>query len=147
MYHANLAAGHPSLDLMKLHTVHVLDVLPSVAAAAEAIANHIELAVKATDASPAIRKLGPNVAASARSVAARAQAMRKLASQALAATSFETATPLVQQLRAMALTLDTGVDTNRSGAIEIDTVEPGLNQLEAAVYSILEAERLPRMLR
>ncbi|HJU41661.1 MAG TPA: hypothetical protein VJ691_02565, partial [Vicinamibacterales bacterium] len=131
MYHANLAAGQAGLDLMKLHTVHVLDVVPSVAAAAEAIANHIDLAMKAADASPAIRKLGPNVAASARTVSARAQAMRKLASQALAASSFETTRPLVEQLRTMALTLDT----------------EGLNPLEAAVYSILEAERLPRLLR
>jgi DNA-binding beta-propeller fold protein YncE len=131
MYHANLAAGQPGLDLMKLHTVHVLDVLPSVANAAAAVATHIELAMKAGDASPVIRKLGPTIAASARAVAARAQAMRTLASQALAASSFEAMTPLVQQLRAMALTLDT----------------EGLNPLEAAVYAILEGERLPRVLR
>ncbi|HJU44392.1 MAG TPA: hypothetical protein VJ691_16315 [Vicinamibacterales bacterium] len=131
MYHANLAAGQSGLDLLKLHTLHVLDVLPSVTKAAEAVATHIELAVKAGDATPAIRKFGPNVAASARGVMTRAAAMRKLASQALAASSYEAAAPLVQQLRAMALTLDT----------------EGLNPLEAAVYSILEAERLPRVLR
>jgi sugar lactone lactonase YvrE len=131
MYHANLAAGQPGLDLLKLHTLHVLDVLPSVVAAAEAVATHIELAIKAADASPAIRKHGPSVAAAARAVAARAQAMRKLASQALAAASHELAAPLVEQLRTMALTLDT----------------EGVNPLEAAVYAILEAERLPRILR
>ena len=119
------------MDLLKLHTLHVLDVLPSVVTVAEAVVNHIELAMKAQDVSPAIRKLGPNVAASARAVASRAQAMRKLASQALAASSHDIAAPLVEQLRTMALTLDT----------------EGLNLLEAAVYSILEAERLPRILR
>jgi sugar lactone lactonase YvrE len=131
MYHANLAAGQPGLDMLKLHTLHVLDLLPSVAKAAEAIATHIELAVKAPDASPAIRKLGPNVAASARGTAERASSMRKLASQALAASSFEVAAPLVGQLRAMALALDT----------------EGLNQVEAGLYAILEAERLPRILQ
>jgi hypothetical protein len=131
MYHANLAAGQPGLDLLKLHTLHVLDLLPSVAKAAEAIATHIELAVKAADASPAIRKIGPNVAASARAVGDRTLAMRKIASQALAASSFEVAAPLVEQLRAMALTLDT----------------EGLNQVEAGLYAVLEAERLPRILR
>jgi hypothetical protein len=131
MYHANLAAGQAGMDLLKLHTVHVLDVLPSVTKAVEAIATHIELAVKAADATASVRKHGPTVAASARAVAARAQQMRKVASQALAASSFEAAAPLVQQLRAMALTLDT----------------EGLNPLEAAVYSILEAERLPRVLQ
>jgi sugar lactone lactonase YvrE len=130
MYHANLAAGQPGLDLMKLHTLHLLDVLPSVAAAAEAVATHSDLAARAADASPAIRKLGPTVAAEARDVASRAQAMRKLASQALAATSHAVAAPLVEQLRTMALQLDT----------------EGLNPLEAALYAILEAERLPRML-
>jgi hypothetical protein len=131
MYHANLAAGQPGLDLLKLHTVHVLDVLPSVVTAAAAVATHIELAIKAADASPAIRKFGPAVATSARAVAARAQTMRTLASQALGASSFEAAAPLVLQLRAMALTLDT----------------EGVNPLEAAVYAILETERLPRILR
>jgi hypothetical protein len=131
MYHANLAAGQPGLDLMKLHTVHVLNVLSSVVTAAEAVATHIELAMKAADASPAIRKNGPSVAASARAVVSRAQAMRKLASQALAASSHAVAAPLVEQLRATALTLDT----------------EGMNPLEAGVYSILEAERLPRVLR
>jgi DNA-binding beta-propeller fold protein YncE len=131
MYHANLAAGHPSLDLMKLHTIHVLDVLPSVSKAAEAIATHIELSIKAADATPAIRKFGPAVVAAARAVSSRALAMRTLASQSLATSSFEAARPLVQKLRAMALTLDT----------------EGLNPLEAAVYAILEAERLPRILR
>lgn len=131
MYHANLAAGQPGLDLMKLHTVHVLDVLPSVVTAVEAVATHAELAMKASDASSAIRTLAPTIVSSARTVAARAHAMRKLASQALAAASVQDAKPHVEQLRTMALTLDT----------------EGLNPLEAAVYSILEAERLPRLLR
>jgi sugar lactone lactonase YvrE len=131
MHHANLAAGQTSLEGTKSHTSQLVDSLSPVTTAADAIATHIELAVKAADASPAIRKLGPTVAASARAVAARARAMRTLASQALAASSFEVAAPLVRQLRAMALTLDT----------------EGLNPLEAALYSILEAERLPRVLR
>ena len=131
MYHANLAAGQPGMDLLKLHTLHVLDILPSVVKAADSITAHVEQSLKAGKTSAAFRKLGPTITASARTVMARAQEMRKLASQILATAEYAAAAPLVQRLRAMALTLDT----------------EGLNPLEAAVYSILEAERLPRVLR
>jgi sugar lactone lactonase YvrE len=131
MHHANLAAGQTSLQDMKSHTSHVVDSLSPVTTAAGAIATHIELALQSADATPAIRRFGPNVAASARAVTTRVDAMKQIAGQAFAATSVAAAAPLVLQLRAMALTLDT----------------EGLNPLEAAVYSILEAERLPRLLR
>jgi hypothetical protein len=109
----------------------VVDSLSPVTTAAGAIATHIELALQSADATPAIRRFGPNVAASARAVTTRVDAMKQIAGQAFAATSVAAAAPLVLQLRATALTLDT----------------EGLNPLEAAVYSILEAERLPRLLR
>ena len=131
MRHANLAAGQTSLEQIKSNTSQVVDLLPPVATASEAIATHIELALKSGDASPAIRKSGPNVATSARAVAARARAMMELGDQIRASSSAAAAAALAQQLRAQALALDTN----------------GLNQLEAAVYSILEAERLPRILR
>ena len=131
MHHANLAAGQTSLEQMQSHTSHVLDSLPSVIKTAEAIATHIELALEAADASPAIRKSGPAAATAARAVAARARKMLELGDQIGASSSAGAAAPLVQQLRAQALALDTD----------------GLNQVEAAVYSILEAERLPRILR
>ena len=131
MHYANLAAGQTRLEQMNAYTVQLLESLPRVGSAAEAIAMHIDLAMKAVDASPAIRKSGPNVAASARAVTTRVNAMKQIAGEASQATSVAVAEPLVRQLRAVALTLDT----------------EGLNPLEAAVYSILEAERLPRLLR
>ena len=131
MHHANLAAGQTGLEQLKSHTSHVLDALSSVEKTTDAIAVHIELAMKAGDASSAIRKFGPAVAASARAVVRRAKEMSDLGAQLRGAASTAAAAPLAEQLRAMALTLDT----------------EGLNPLEAAVYSILEAERLPRLLR
>jgi hypothetical protein len=47
----------------------------------------------------------------------------------------------------MALELDTGRDANGNGRIDLDATEPGMNQLEAQVYSILEGEKLPRILQ
>jgi sugar lactone lactonase YvrE len=131
MHEANLAAGQTGLPQMKAYISQMLESLPRVSSAAEAITTHIDLATKAVDASPAIRTFGPNVAASARAVTTRVAAMRQIADDALAMTSVAAAAPLVMKLRQIALTLDT----------------EGVNPLEAAVYSILEAERLPRLLR
>jgi DNA-binding beta-propeller fold protein YncE len=131
MHHANLAAGQTNLQEMKSHTSRVVESLSAVTTAADAIAMHIGLAMKAADAPPAIHKFGPDVAASARAVSTRVAAMRQIAGEAVAATSIAVASPMVMKLREMALTLDT----------------EGLNPLEAAVYAILEAARLPRLLR
>jgi hypothetical protein len=105
------------------------------------------MAVKAPGASETIRKLGPNVAMAARAVAARAQAMADLARRVLAAQTAAEAAPLAEQLRTLALELDTGKDVNGSRRIDLDASEPGMNQLEAQLYSIFEGEKLPRVLK
>ena len=64
----------------------------------------------------------------------------------LAAQTAAEAAPLVEQLRTMALQLDTGKDENGDGKRELNATEPGMNQLEAQVYSIFEGEKLPRIL-
>jgi hypothetical protein len=160
MMHANRAAGHPTdLDAMKTNVRHVLHALTpgngdkgpglgfGAKRAAEAVAAHIEMAVKAPQASETMRKTGPTVAVAARAVAARARAMADLAGRVLTAKTAAEASPLVEQLRTMALELDTGKDVNSSGRIDLDATEPGMNQLEAQVYSIFEGEKLPRTLK
>jgi sugar lactone lactonase YvrE len=160
MMHANLAAGHRSdLAQMHAHTRHVLHALApangakgpglgfGVARAADAIATHIELAAKAGDASATIRKLGPGVATAARAVARRAHAMVDLGSRILAATTVADAAPLADELRALALALDTGRDADGNGRIDLESTEPGMNQLEAGVYAILEGDKRPRILQ
>jgi hypothetical protein len=87
------------------------------------------------------------VATASRALAARAQAMAELGARVLAAKTAADARPLVQDLRTMALELDTGRDANGNGRIDLDATEPGMNQLEAQVYSILEGEKLPRILQ
>lgn len=160
MMYANFAAGQTTdVEAMKAHVRSVLHALTPAAGttgpglgfglkrAAEAIVSHIELATKAADASPTMKKLGPTIATAARAVAARAQALADLAAKVLAAQTAADAAPLVTQLRTLALELDTGKDTNGSGRIELDGLEPGMNQLEAQVYSTFEGEKLPRVLR
>lgn len=159
MQHANIAAAHPGdLDAIKTSVRHALYALDpasgstgpglgyGVIRAANDIAEHIERAAGSPDASGTIRTLGPNVANAARAVAGRAHAMAELGARILAASSAAEATPMVERLRAMALELDTGQDANDSGRIDPDAIEPGLNQLEAAVYAILDGEKLPRVL-
>jgi hypothetical protein len=160
MIYANFAAGNPtSLDAMKTNVRNVLHALApeqgakgpglgfGVKRAAEAVVTHIELAVKSPGASEVLRKLGPAVAQAGRAVAARAQEMTDLGKRVLAAQTATQAAPLVEQLRSLALQLDLGRDANGNGQIEMNTVEPGMNQLEAQVYSIFEGDRLPRVLK
>lgn len=160
MMYANFAAGRTDdLEAMKTNVRNVIHALvpqegvkgPSLGfgakRAVETIATHIELAVKAPGASETMRKIGPNVATAARSVAARCQAMVDLGGKVLAIQTAAEAAPLVEQLRTMALELDTGKDVNGNGKKDLDATEPGMNQLEAQVYSIFEGEKLPRILK
>jgi hypothetical protein len=160
MLYANFAAGNPTnLDAMKTNVRNVLHALVpeqgvkgpglgfGVKRAAEAVVTHIELAMKSPGASVILGKLGPHVAQSGRAVAARAQEMAGITERVLAAQTAAQAAPLVGQLRALALQLDLGRDVNGNGQVEMNAVEPGMNQLEAQVYSILEADELPRVVR
>ena len=160
MMYANFAAGNATnLNAMKTNVRNVLHALVpeqgakgpglgfGVKRAAEAVVTHIELAVKSPGASETLRKLGPAVAQAARAVAARAQEMADLGTRVLAAQTAAQAAPLTEQLRAVALQLDLGRDMNGNGQIEVNAIEPGMNQLEAQVYSIFEGDKLPRVLR
>jgi hypothetical protein len=160
MLHANFAAGRTDdLDAMKSAVRGVLHALApadgaagpglgfGVTRAAAAIAAHLEMASKAPGASDTLRKTAPTAAMAARAVAARAAAMNDLAMQVLASASAAVAAALVEELRAMALELDTGKDVNGNRRIDPDAAEPGLNQVEAHLYSVLESERLPRVMR
>jgi hypothetical protein len=160
MMYANFAAGNPTnLDAMKTNVRNVLHALVpeqgakgpglgfGVKRAAEAVVTHIELAVKSPGASETLRKLGPAVAQAGRAVAARAQEMADLGKRVLVAQTAAQAAPLVNELRSLALQLDLGRDVNGNGQIEVNAIEPGVNQLEAQVYSIFEGDRLARVLR
>jgi hypothetical protein len=160
MMYANFAAGNPTnLDTMKTNVRNVLHALVpeqgtkgpglgfGVKRAAEAVVTHIELAVKSPGASETLRKLGPAVAQAGRAVAARAQEMADLGKRVLVAQTAAQAAPLVNELRSLALQLDLGRDVNGNGQIEVNAIEPGMNQLEAQVYSIFEGDRLARVLR
>lgn len=160
MMYANMAAGHPTdLEAMKTNVRNVLHALAPAAGstgpglgygvkqAVDNVATHIDRAVQAPGSSQTMKKFGPQVALCAQAVSARAQAMVDLGNKILAAQTAADAAPMAEQLRAMGLALDTGNDANKSGRVDIDAVEPGMNQLEANVYSIFEGEQLPRVIR
>jgi hypothetical protein len=159
MRFANVAAGRPTdLAAMQAAVRNVQHALATadgakgpglgfgVTRAAEAIAMHVGLALKAPDASETIRKHAPGIVAAAQALAARAQTMSSLCTRVLAASSAAEAAKLAGELRTLALALDTGTDVNGNGRVDPDAVEPGMNQLEAGVYAILEGEKLPRVL-
>jgi hypothetical protein len=159
MRFSNVAAGHPTdLAAMQAAARNVLHALVpaegaqgpglgfGVTRAAEAIATHMGLALKANDASETIRKHGPGIVSAARALAARSRNMAEVCSGILAASAAAEAAALASQLRKAALELDTGLDRDGNGRVDPDALEPGMNQLEAGVYAILEGEKLPRVL-
>jgi hypothetical protein len=159
MMHANFAGGDlTNLEAMKTHVGHVLHLLDPVEGrqgpglgvgvkrAAEDVARHIEMAAAAPGASETVRTHAPHVALAARSVSARATEMQQLGQRVLTTATAAEAAPLVEQLRDLALQLDTGFDRDGNGRIDLEG-EAGMNQLEAHVYLILEGERQLRVLQ
>jgi sugar lactone lactonase YvrE len=160
MMHANFAAGDlSSLDAMQTHVRHVLFAIDpqsgskgvsglgyGLKTAAEGIARHLDMAVGATDSPEAMRLHGRDAANAARAVIRRGNEMTEIGQRVLEVEAPEAAAQLVEQLLALALQLDTGVDLDGNGRIDRNDEEPGLNELEAQLYMILERERLHRSL-
>jgi len=159
MMHANFAGADPqNLGIMKTHAGHVLHVLVApegsqgpglgwgVKRGAEAIETHMTNAANAEGASQSLQTHSAHVVSAARSVVARAERGAELARRIQMAQTAAEAAPLVEQLRTLALELDTGFDMNADGRIDLQG-EAGMNQLETHVYLILEGERLSRVLQ
>jgi hypothetical protein len=152
MMHANFAGGDlANLDAMKTHIGHVLHAINpegrqgpglgfGLKPAAEAIISHGGMAASAPTASEALRTMGPDLVAAARGVSARADRIFALGERVLAATTAAEAAPLVEEIRTLALALDTG-EGNDLGA-----GQGGLTHVEAQAYEILSGERLLRVL-
>ena len=153
MMHANFAGGDPAnLDAMKMHVGHVLHALDSstgqgpglgfgLRPAAEAIVNHIELAMSAQGASHSVATLGPDLAAAARGVIARCDRIAEIGRRVLAAGTAAEAAPLVTEIRTLALALDTGEGD------DLNAGQGGITHVEAQAYEILSEEGLLRVLR
>jgi hypothetical protein len=160
MMHANLAVGDlADLDNMKTHVGHVLHLISPAEGAQgpglgfgvipgiEGSIRHIELAMNADGASESLRAHAAHVALAARGEVARAEQAVELAQQILAVSAATEAAPFVEELRALALALDTGSDVNGNGRLDLDGIEGGFGQLENHLYLILEGEMLPRVLQ
>jgi hypothetical protein len=90
-----------------------------VGPAADAIAQHIELAAGAEGATDAVRQHAPHVAAAARAVSARAAAMRDVANRIVATSDYVAAYDLVRQLQSLAAQLVSGADSSGDGSIAL----------------------------
>ena len=138
--HARLA-GSDRTDIgpMVRHARHVLHALDAkaiasgpgsgfgVGPAADAIAQHIELAAGAEGATESVRQHAVHVAAAARAVSARAAAMREVANRIAATSDYVAAYDLVRQLQRLAGELVTGADSSGDGSIGL--AEGGLEHV------------------
>jgi hypothetical protein len=151
--HAGFAARNlTDLAAMKQHASHALHALdPSAVAqgpglgygarrAAEGVATHIGLAGSAEGASAAVATHAGHVAASARTVAARADEAIALARQIEAAGTAGEAAPLVEQLKTVTEQLLSGRDANGDGRITWEEGEGGLEHVEQHLNLLRTAE-------
>jgi hypothetical protein len=131
--HSRLAgANQTDIGPMVTHARHVLRILDGAAAprgpgsgmgvgpAADAIAQHIELAARAEDTSDAVRTHAVHVADAARAVSARARAMGDIAARILRTSDYVEAYELVRQLQRLAAQLGSGADASGDGTIALD---------------------------
>ncbi len=153
--HVDLAWRDTSnLEWMQRHVAHVLRALdPSqvdegpglgfgVIAAAEGIAQHIELAANSDGASDAVRTHATHVATAARTVAERAGEIGQLAAQVESARDYSEAEGLTGRIRRLANQLLEGEDSNDDGRIGWGDGEGGLAQVERHTGLLMSAEGL-----
>ncbi len=153
--HAGLAASDlGDLDSMQLHSRHVLHALdPSVEEsgpgagygvlkAAKGTKNHIGYAAAFVGASDAVKLHAEHVAESANAVIKRAEDLKQLIAEILAASDAETAAPMVEKMKADAATLIEGIDLNGDGNIGWADGEGGLAVAETHMGFMMDAEGL-----
>lgn len=159
LLHANFAAGDLSdLEAMQQHATHVLHALDpgtgtdgpgtgfGLARATEAVAAHAALASEAPGASAAVRTHVAHIQQIARSVVGRSERAAAVARRLAEAPSIRDAAPLVAELRLLTYQIAEGGDVDGDAELALEG-EAGLQQLEAHVYLLLEAEGLSRVIR
>ncbi len=155
LQHIDLAWRDTSnLDWMQTHAAHVLHALdPSqvdggpgsgfgLTAAAEGIAQHIELAAGSEGASDAVGRHAAHVAAAARAIAERGREIAELSAQVGSAPEYSAAEGLTGRIRTLVNQLREGEDLNGDGQIGWGDGEGGLAHVEQHLGFILEAEGL-----
>jgi hypothetical protein len=143
--HATLATRQPeNLQYMKTHSDHVMHALdpstvptlmaPGLGYGARkgvvAIAEHIELAAKETDATPSIVTHARHVGMSARNTITRIDQILALATQVRAARSAADAAKLVSQMASLGEQLVAGFDANGDGRVTFEAGEGGLQHVD-----------------
>lgn len=153
--HAALAARDLfDVAAMQLHSRHVLHAVdPSaieggpglgfgVLRASQGVAQHIGMAAEAEGASDSVKLHSGHVAASARTVAARAEEIVALVGRIQAADTYDEAGGLVSRLQTLTQQLVSGHDADDDGRIMWHEGEGGLEQAEVHMGLMLRAEGL-----
>lgn len=153
--HAALAARDLfDVAAMQLHSRHVLHAVdPSaidggpglgfgVLRAAEGVAQHIGMAAQAEGASDNVKLHSTHVAASSRTVVARAEEIAALVGRIQAASTYDEAGGLVRQLQTLTQQLVSGQDADGDGRIGWQAGEGGLEQAELHMGLMLQGEGL-----
>jgi hypothetical protein len=143
---------------MQRHAAHVLHALDpgdgtegpgtgfGLTLATEGVATHAVLASESPGASDAVRTHVGHIQQIARTVVGRSGRAAAVARRIAEATSIREASPLVAELRLLAYQIAEGGDSDGDAELALEG-EAGLQQLEAHVYLLLEAEGLPRVIR
>jgi hypothetical protein len=153
--HAALGARNATnLDQMKLHAGHVLNALDpalqpmgpgagyGLKKAAAGIAQHIELAAKATGASQNVIVHANHIATSAKNTSKRVDEAIALCKKIQASTSASDAAELMNQLVSVTSQFQSGADANNDGRVGWQEGEGGLQQAEEHVKLMLAGEGL-----
>ncbi len=153
--HAGFAAADLSdLASMKLHSRHVLHALdPSVETsgpgagygvlkAAEGTKDHIGFAAASDGASDDVKLHATHVSEAAEAVMKRAEGIKLLIAEILAASDDKAAAPMVEKMKADVATLTAGIDLNGDGSIGWADGEGGLAVAKTHMGFMMDAEGL-----
>jgi hypothetical protein len=151
--HAALAMkSEGNLDGMKLHAGHVIHAVDptvemkgpgmnyGVKRAAAGVAQHIQLAAKATGASKNVMTHSMHVATSAGNVVKWSDEIVSVAKEIRSATDAKVAAGHVAHLNMLAQQLTSGVDADKNGQIGWQAGEGGLQQAEMHVNLLVKGE-------
>ena len=153
--HAGFAASKPDdLDWMKLHTAHVVHAVdPTVESAgpglgygleraASGVAQHVGFAAASEGASDNVKLHAEHVATSAGNVVQWSQRIVDLGAAVEAATSAETAAPIVAEIETVTLAIRNGTDADGDGEVTWQAGEGGLAQAEQHMEFMRQGEGL-----
>ena len=140
--HAEFAAKATTLQQIQTHAGHVINAIdPAIVAqgpgagygvkkAAQGVAQHADLAAKASNANDMVKTHSMHVTTAANNVVAMCDDIVGIAQKIRLSTSLEEAQKLAMEMATKTQELTTGVDADKNGQISWNKPEGGLNQAQ-----------------